>query len=214
MRFLGKLLVLAFVMPVLFTSCSSSDDGAEDTKEPERPEDNLPAGAKAFVGFWDNQTYSGSDFIFFGDGACWMLWKRDNGRYEKSGGSWTYDDATKILATTTGNWQWQVTLSNDENWAGISLSGNKVQTYKKITDKSRYFRVLLESSKWAESPDSTLSIGYYGKYFGSRYGYSISSTMNIGSSSSMYLEIEDVDTNPDDFVFQYELLELRTSNPL
>lgn len=146
MRFLGKLLVLAFVMPVLFTSCSSSDDGAEDTKEPERPEDNLPAGAKAFVGFWSNQTDIGSYFIFFGDGACWML-KRESHYKIWDAGYWTYDNATKILATTMGNWQWQVTLSNDVNWAGISLSGNKVQTYKKITDKSKYLRALLESSK-------------------------------------------------------------------
>lgn len=35
--------------------------------------------------------------------------------------------------------------------------------------------------------------------------------MNISSSYRMYLDIEDVDTNPDDFVFQYELLEQRTS---
>ena len=126
-----------------FVSCGSDDDD----EQVENPEDNLPDSSKSFVGYWRNSQanlVSSCDFAFFADGTCDRYKSYDG--YLVDEGYWTFNDLSKVLATTVGEWQWEVTLSNSETWAGISLGSAKTQTF--IRDDSRYALAYLYSTKW------------------------------------------------------------------
>lgn len=98
-----KLFIITFLC-INFASCSSEEDSSNLQ---ESPEDNLPEEAKTFLGYWKNQGNKGGDFIFFEDGTCWMMpfTNSSSHNYSHNDGYWTYDPSTKILATTTNQWQ-------------------------------------------------------------------------------------------------------------
>jgi hypothetical protein len=190
-------------------SCSSGDSD-EDSIENNAVEDNLPTETKMFVGYWMNETNTtkGGNFIFFSDGNCFMYPLNEDGRVD---GYWTYDSSTKILATTTNLWQWQVTLSNSDAWAGVSLGSSSVQTFKKNNDKKAFFEKLLENSSWISSNDS-VSIGNYRsiasgysdrKGFSYVSGWSLSGSLDFLTSTTLMQVSED--DNEDDNVVLYEL---------
>ncbi len=205
-NFMPLLVVLLFA-GIGLMSCSSDDD--ESGTEIEHPEDNLPNEAKAFVGYWMG---SGKyDFLFLGDGVCWMF--DEDTRRCMGTGYWTYDVTTKILATTTGNCQWQVTLSNGNSWAGLSLDTNKPQTYTKA-EKFGFFDMVLNKSTWEETSDSIISFGSYYENIEIANGLSekghlwmfetsISAIKKI-HAGGFALDIME-DENIDDYVFQYEM---------
>lgn len=152
--------------------------------------------------------------MFFEDGICWMtpLSSSSSNKYSHISGYWTYDNLTKILATTTNEWQWQVTLSNSEAWAGVSLGSSTVQTFEREKDSLDFFKMILWKSSWQESPDSTLNIHYYEDlttssdyiYTSNFSGFSIDQTINIGTAR--YLEVLE-DEKEDDYTFKYNLRE-------
>lgn len=113
------LLVLSFTMSAL-QACSDDND---DNIVVEKPADNLPESSKQFIGLWRNnisQSWA-SDFLFWEDGTCRQITYSGH----RNDGYWTYNEETGILATTTGGWQWQITIVTPESWSGISLGSNQ-----------------------------------------------------------------------------------------
>lgn len=224
--------IFTFLLIVPLSCCmlSCSSDNDEETQKPqteivETPEDNLPEEAKAFLGYWINQGNKGGDFIFWSDGTCWMFPLESYSNHQTSyhqEGYWTYDTATKILATTTGQWQWQVTLSNSEAWTGFSLGNSKTTYTFKKADNLSFMRMVLSESSWEESVDSTMNISeevtiYKNTMSGNyRSGYVLSGSLHITKplkygyqSNSRTLTIEE-NENTNDYVFNYELGEFGT----
>lgn len=216
-NFMPLLVVLLFA-GIGLMSCSSDDD--ESGTEIEHPEDNLPNEAKAFVGYWMNGG-NGSrdyDFVFFGDGACWMLDGDNMERLDK--GYWTYDATTKILATTTGNWQWQVTLSNKDSWAGLSLDTNKPQTYYKKTETFDCLNMILNKSTWKEIFGGTIGFNHHYNTYNIgrptkgrvwRFNSSISNIHEIDIlQKGLALEIVKENEDRVDGVLQYEIFRCKS----
>ncbi len=77
----------------------------------------------------------------------------------KESGYWTFNAGTNILSTIIGSWQWEVTLSNDESWAGISLGTGKALSYKK--DDIAYGLTYIENTTW-EGNNKTFSFSGWG----------------------------------------------------
>lgn len=202
---------LLVMMGVVLVSCGEGEELEQPPVEtPESPEDNLPEAARTFVGYWSNQGQKGGDFIFFGDGTCWMTAIGDCARSDV--GYWTYDTSTKILATTTGSWQWQVTLSNSEVWTGVSLGSETVQTFERNRNSLEYMYAMLNSSYWSESTDSTLYIGQYtnvssdskNRYTSEFSGFSLGGTLAVNGGK--YIEILE-NEEKSDYVFNYNIRE-------
>lgn len=153
-------LMMVSMLSIGFISCGGDDDEAPGGNEQvESPEDNLPESSKGFVGYWRNSQdnlVTSNDFVFFGDGSC-DRYNTYNGRF-LDGGYWTFNDITKILATTVGEWQWEVTLSNSETWAGLSLGSAKTQTFKR--DDSRYALAYLRNTVWEYDTLTTMTLDY------------------------------------------------------
>ena len=132
---------------------SGENTNTPENKEPvsENAEDNLPEKTRAFVGAWKaTKSHSGdhSAIIFFSDGTCVLnetYYSYSGGIYnfgsEKTG-YWTYDENTRILATTVG-YQWSITLSNSSNWTGLLLTGD----YAENTSFEKNDAILLHRSK-------------------------------------------------------------------
>lgn len=183
-------------------ACSTNDEIDSNS-----PEDNLPEETKAFLGYWES---SNDNYLFFADGICWRIpynsYNPNNFTPEK--GYWTYDNSTKILATTIN--QWQVTLSNPLAWTGISLVNEKVETFEKVTAPLDYIHPILTNSSWEESPDSVLNIncresktgGHLSNFTGYRINKNINNSINLKSAE--YIELKE-DKNTEDYIFIYNL---------
>lgn len=208
--------LLIMSLSICIIACSSDNDD-ETTNPPteisEAPEDNLPEEVKAFLGYWVNQGNKGGDFIFWSDGTCWQLPGSYDISYHQEG-YWTYDTTTKILATTTGQWQWQITLSNSEAWAGFSLGSSKTTYTFKRGDNLSFMKALLSGSSWEESADSTMTLSQY--YYKDYNYYFYSGSLHFINKPLVYknsytngrvLCIEE-DKNTNDYVFNYILGEL------
>ena len=199
-----------------FTACSSGSSSSDESDDDE-PEKNLAKEARPFVGYWKTTT-TGADYLFFGDGTCWLM---ITGKYINSHslltsakGSWHYDPDTQILATTVGA-TWQVTLSNENEWSGKSQSSD--DSFKREQDKLEYLKLLLTYSSWKENKtDSTLSFGEWKslatnsneKYTEAFDGMEImrrkdNSGINLGKGR--YLELKH--SGKDDYAFTYNLRE-------
>lgn len=195
---------------------SPNNGGNDQSGEPESPEDNLPEEARAFVGYWINQESKGSDFVFSADGVCLMMpfdltkndpaYRIEHTLAPSSSGYWTFNKDTNILATTTGGWQWQVTLSNVGAWAGVSFGTSTAQSFKKSEDKLSYMTIILSKSEWEDENGNTFSVGTFVNRNESTYnilGVSIDQGLKskIGLSGS-YIAIKE-DENSNDYVFEY-----------
>ncbi len=142
-------LMLLGCAPMALTSCGGDDDEPDKTVGVE--DSNLPEGAEQFVGLWLNQGGRGYDFFFFQDGTATAY---DRGTlYVESTGKWSFNKETSILATTIGGWQWQVTLVDDEDWAGIAFDSGVTQSFSKATTLDE-IKAILESKHW-ESTDKS-----------------------------------------------------------
>ncbi len=168
MKNLKLLSLIIALCSVSLISCGGDDNNdepiPENTTTEETSESNLPDEAKAFVGYWVGS--SNGTYCFFDDGTAFTHYENNSYDYKKFG-YWTYDIDTKILATTftqpyKGNAiQWSITLSNENVWTGISVSGTPV-TYNK--NVSGYFYYMLSSSSWTATDGSTISFDSYYNY--------------------------------------------------
>ncbi len=212
-----------FLLPILFTlaglglaACSSSSNSSNDGDDDE-PEKNLAKEARPFVGYWKTTGSTGGDYLFFGDGTCWFMklekWDKHS-LLTGSKGSWNYDPDTKTLATTVGT-QWQVTLSNENEWSGTSKSSD--DSFKREQDKLEYLKLLLTYSSWKENAtDSTLSFGEW-KYLQTSSSATYTETFEgmeimwrkdksgIDLGKGRYLELKH--SGKDDYAFTYNLRE-------
>ena len=179
-------------------SCSSDDDGGIATNEqnkPDSPEDNLPEESKVFVGYWDDEstTTKAVDFLFFTDGTGRIYGNYNNTINE---GYWTFNANTAILATTMNNWQFQVTLSNNEAWSGVSLGTTTAKTYRRGANLDMA-RALIRESSW-KADDLTLIVSGDSKPSGTVL------PELIGSRRYKNITLLE-DDNTDDYTFKYEI---------
>ncbi len=194
--------LFALFLCVNLVSCSNDDEGVVP-ENPTSPEDNLPEEARAFVGCWikNDNTIVAGDFMFWGDGTCWMRPATSNSTPYTIFGYWTYNPETKILATTTNNWQWEVTLSNSKVWAGVSISSQKTLSFNKASNES-FFRWVLDTKNWKNDEEVYLSYEYYG--YGSHLGWRNKVTGYHYLEEGNFMITED--ENPDDYTFNYEFV--------
>lgn len=128
-KFLHRTIFFTPLLILLLLAVSCSKD-----KEPDDPSGNLPAElANNFVGAWESSTGS-QTFVFFNDGYAKL-----NGKYF---GKWTYNKDTNILATTVNNFQFQITLTSNDEWAAIGISSNKTYSFKRITGANLAYAIL------------------------------------------------------------------------
>ena len=115
-RILKNLLwILLLATTVSFLSCDKEDKGA------------IGGEAKVFVGDWVCSSNSNSpSWTFRDDGTCTM---KGTNTIE---GNWTYNAATKRLATDCSNWIWDVQLTTESTWSGVGVSSGSVYSYKRI----------------------------------------------------------------------------------
>lgn len=124
------------------TSCG--DDGSiqqeQENNEENELENNLSEKALRFVGCWGAQVSAyGHQFTFFPNGKA----IRDSA----SKGVWTFNEDSDILATTIENWQFKITLSTNEAWAGYTLNtGRTVNASKK--EDNLFVRDYLLITNW------------------------------------------------------------------
>lgn len=152
-------------------------------------EDNLPTEAKLFVGYWGNSGGSREycpALYLSKDGICFAIYEKMDNKWNwdytwythVDQGYWTYDSPTKIFATSIG-WQFNVTLSNEQAWAGIYEKGSK--TYNQALNKQ-----------------SNLNVAQF--LIGSVKGWL--SQSNISMDLTGYTISED--ENEDDYTFNYQ----------
>jgi hypothetical protein len=123
--------LLSFCMLNL-TSCGD-DETIQQEQEKEKNEENelennLSEKAQKFVGCWYARVSAYDHyFTFFPNGKA----IRDS----QSKGVWTFNEDSDILATTIENWQFKITLSTNEAWAGHTLNtGRTVNASKRGDD--------------------------------------------------------------------------------
>lgn len=197
-------LLIPLVIGTSFIACSSDDD--DSTSVSESPEDNLPEGAKAFVGYWDDAstTISAIDFIFFTDGTGEMWHDYSDALYN---GYWTFDSNTSILATTMNSWQFQVTLSNDEAWTGVSLGSSTAKTFNRGSNVNMA-KMLLRGTSWSEADTLTLTfpkkITHYDAYLSGTILPKLPSSSSVSYYGYVLFSLSE-DDNTDDYTFKYSI---------
>lgn len=96
-----------------FQSCGSDGDEPDDYK----PTENV----NEFVGAWKG---SSETIVFFNDACVKEISSR-----APYFGKWTYNESTKILATTIGGDQWVVTLTGKDAWAGYTVTQSSAVSF-------------------------------------------------------------------------------------
>ena len=150
--------VAMFMFSAISMMLVSCDKSSNET-DIEESGMGLSDAAKAFVGYWYTRSYNSSKyFMFFSDGTCWET----NGSSVVNEGRWSYNETTKILATTLdpyNPYQWQVTLSESESWAGIDFNYNKARSFvKESVPEYREF-LLREYNCWVD-PKEKFTLTY------------------------------------------------------
>lgn len=157
-----KLTLKMLIFSCFFIACGGEEDTPGNTDKEENgtgngsqvQKDEITGEQRLFVGMWDRS--SGYNYpyhwVFFADGTC--IGSFSNG--SKPDGEWTYDTATKILATTVNGWQYTVTLASENAWAGISL-GSKPKSifFDKSPDWQGFYSNMVTHYNWTAS-DGTL----------------------------------------------------------
>ena len=142
--------VVVIILSAGFASCGDDDDDDSNSYS--------SSSSKSLIGFWLGPVskYQNDYFFFYDNGA--MLY----GNYSTlqtsfvdTEAKWKYDEETKLLSTTAGSFQWEVTLVDSLNWAGISLWGNKdPYTYKRADAKTTAMKIL-KGCNWVDSSDNS-----------------------------------------------------------
>ena len=147
-----KMLVLMFCVATSFCSCGSDDDN-NPAQGDSNNNDNLPSASKLFVGGWSGNTNGYTfTYIFYEDGKSIKI----DGAGNYNEGSWAYIPQTGILTSTSGTTsQWQVTLSNSNEWSGYTIDNKDVRTYEKLSNKDYILKTIVDAAnknlKWKES---------------------------------------------------------------
>lgn len=145
-----------FFLPLYFglTACGDSDDD-DITQDPvEEQLSKLSEGTKKFIGYWHNNNGS-YDFKFFADMTC-ICYDNDGGAPVY--GEWSYDENVKLLSTTIGAYQWTITLSTDNSWAGLGLGTNNAGAVSFVrSDMYHIFNCFLKPYTWRSDDNNKIS---------------------------------------------------------
>lgn len=155
MKKLYQLFLLSSIYFIGNCIVACSSDSNDDIQT---PENNLPEASKAFVGYWEDNssTIKAVDFLFYADGTG-KMWNDYNSVLTE--GYWTFNETTSILATTMNSWQFEVTLSNADAWAGISLGSATSKNYSRGSNFEA-IKLILKYSSW-KADSQTLNIFKY-----------------------------------------------------
>lgn len=147
-------ILLVSMLNVSLISCSNNNEEDESPKIDEKRDnlsekrDNLSEKQRMFVGFWHTEGNS-TDFLFKADGTCISYTFGTREDTEIRHGDWQYNENTKMLTTTIGSFQWSITMSTNQSWAGISLGGDGAQSYNH--SDLWHFYVNLINGSWVSS---------------------------------------------------------------
>lgn len=128
---------------IALASCSKDDD----------PTDNNPTDKYSeFVGEWEGDM---GDFMFFNDGNAKQISKNNKVTF----GKWTFDKETRILATTVNDWQFRITLSSNDSWAGANLAGTQTYSFDRKDEDEDYFYDLLLGATCTDETGEVSKVG-------------------------------------------------------
>lgn len=129
--------------------------------EPEEPsgtddtETDLSASQQNFVGLWE-YTFTinrPGHFLFLSNGrgrvepyTSGIVSGQDN-----MNGYWTYDTEKQILSTTM-NYQFNITLSVQDAWAGYRIGTDSECKGKRLDNPDKYLSMYLEMVEWENEP--------------------------------------------------------------
>jgi len=196
---------LIAIVSIFIVSCGGSNDSPESVS-PTTPEDNLPDSSKKFVGYWHNSStlLSSCDFAFYPNGKCSRFSTSEENHQDD--GYWTFNEKTNILSTTTGGWQWEITLSNTDSWAGVTLgSSNKAQSYTR--DNLRFVRASINNTSWKYND---LSMRFGSNFYCDEYPpleelYKPSAPQNKILNLSRYIALSNPQIYDDYMTAEYEV---------
>ncbi len=133
MKKLWRFVVVSMMLLALGATVSCGGNGSID----DEPEVELSPEEAKLVGYWLNHGSSARypNLFLEENGVCYVIVED----LIKSG-NWTYDETTKILATSVDSWQFNVTLLNDETWAASYVEGDKVfnQSFERASNYSSF----------------------------------------------------------------------------
>ena len=144
-----------------------------NNEEPNTLEDKLPAESKQFVGYWINNKHNnhGIDLFLNTDGTgfatsyTWYWKGSGNYGYTTGIGSlyWSYENETKSLTTTYGDWQFTVNLINEDAMAATRKSGNTnviSQSWYKASNLE-VANYLMKRMSWIDSNGNKATLSSY-----------------------------------------------------
>lgn len=122
-----------------------------------------------FAGVWgvssDNPEAKFSYWVFYDDGSAKSISAASSGAalftWEMKGiGKWSYDENSKILATTVNHFQVQTTMIGEKEWTAIGTDGkyHYTGTWVDESDLTRLY-VLLMGTEWKGDKYGSFSIG-------------------------------------------------------
>ena len=169
-----------------------SDTGSPEENLPDGPEESLPEAVRNFVGLWcGEKQYDDTYLMLCADGT---VHPGDDKEF------WTYNPETAILATTS--MQWQVNLSNPEAWSGVKLGKNGRQASYHRADSVETIHFYFTNFRYwqsQEEPDFSL------EFIGSTYLHSV---IILNPTSNPFLPIPSIKKASDD-KGDYELSETK-----
>lgn len=147
---------VALVMSVFLLTACPSDDKEDDY--------NIDTSTSRLVGYWTIRnctSYTGPNGKLNYKDAYFILYEEGKIRYLNENnnvkeGSWNYNKDTGLLATTaeyrSNNWQWEVSMIEDNEWAGFALWSDDKKTLLAKRDNLINPDLLLGETQW-ESDD-------------------------------------------------------------
>lgn len=187
---------VALVMSVFLLTACPSDDKEDDY--------NIDTSTSRLVGYWEIENYlnqkgisNTNTFVLFEEGK---IWYEDNGKVKE--GSWNYNKDTGLLATTAqwelDNWQWEITMIEDNEWAGFALWLDDKKTMLAKRKNSIRMVLLLNGTQW-ESDDYEIHCSNT-KYHQTATGYVKGSTKADTQSFDLWNSQGDYDQNSDEVI--------------
>lgn len=190
-----RIVFIASMLCVSLNSCGGDDD--------EKQED----ASKAFVGLWQSIDQRNDYYIFLEDGICQYIrihlleipyrptWTK---------GYWTYNTEISRLATSIEYaGQWEVSLSNNNSWAGTNINSGVYTAYKKAPN-AEYLNLYIDDLyiKWKTENEQEATLSEHLEKIKERL---LAKTMQ----GITYEEVRPdyslrEDENENDFVFQYQ----------
>lgn len=140
-------------MVMIVDSCICFASCGDDNDENKVPSYNSSSTSRKLWGGWYRPANNLSQvMLLFDNGKMYFYETNQNGSYDFT---WNYNDNTGILATTVGEKQWTVTLTDSTAWTGIMLWGKKESMTFKRLDALSEARIVLDKRIWVNISNGT-----------------------------------------------------------